>query len=129
MQRSITRSLSVRSKLIIAFVSLTLLSVAVVSWIGYVSARQSLRTASERQLMGLQRSKAAMVKATLDAARNEVLSLSASQLIENASQELSAAYRQLAREPVTPEMKAEVERFYRDEFVPALVKRIVGGPA
>src|SRR5882672_5270399 len=116
------RSLSVRSKIIVAFVSLTLLAVAVVSWIGYISARDSLRAVSERQLMGLQRSKAAMVKATLDSARNEVLSLAASRLIENASQELSAAHRQLAREPVTPEMKAEVERFYRDEFVPALVK-------
>src|SRR6187399_912519 len=61
--RTISRSLSVRSRIIIAFVSLTLLSVAVVSWIGYVSARQSLRALSERQLMGLQRSKAAMVKA------------------------------------------------------------------
>src|SRR6185436_20055052 len=75
------------------------------------------------QLMGLQRSKSAMVKSALDAARNEVLSLSASQLVENASQELSAAYRQLAREPVTPDMKAQVERFYRDEFVPALMQR------
>ena len=64
-------SLSVRSKLIIAFVSLTLLSVAVMSWIGYISARDSLRAVSEHQLMGLQRSKAAMVKATLDAARNK----------------------------------------------------------
>src|SRR5262245_36327403 len=105
-KRSVTRSLSVRSKIIIAFVSLTILSVAVVSWIGYVSARDSLTAISERQLMGLQRSKAAMVKAVLDSARNEVLSLSASQLVENASRELNAAYRDLAREPITSEMKA-----------------------
>ena len=121
--RSIARSLSVRSRIIIAFVSLTLLSVAVVSWIGYISARESLRALSERQLMGLQRSKSAMVKAALDAARNEVLSLAATQLMVNASQELNTAYRELDREPVTPEMKAEVERFYRDEFVPALTKK------
>lgn len=128
LRRSYNRSLSVRSKIILAFVSLTILSVAVVSWIGYISARESLRAVSERQLMGLQRSKAAVVKATLDAARNEVLSLSASTLMENASQELNAAHRQLSREPVTPEMKAEVERFYRDEFVPALVNRTSMAP-
>ena len=119
-QRSITRSLSVRSKLIVAFVSLTLLTVAVVSLVGYLSARESLRASAERQLVGLQRSKAAMVKATLESARNEILSLAASHLAENASEELKAAYRQLAREPVTPEMKAEIDRFYREEFIPAL---------
>lgn len=46
------RSLSVQSKLIGAFVLLTLLTIGVVSWIGYVSARESLRAASERELMG-----------------------------------------------------------------------------
>ena len=121
--KSLPRSLSVRSKLIVAFVSLTFVTVAIVSWIGYVSARTSLREASERQLLGLQRSKSAMVKATLDSARNEVLSLAASSVLENASSELRAAYRQLEREPVTPEMKAEVERFYKEEFEPALMKK------
>src|SRR5262245_43503448 len=111
-QRSITRSLSVRSKLIVAFVSLTLLTVAIVSLVGYLSARRSLRASAERQLVGLQRSKSAMVKATLESARNEILSLAASNLVENASEELKAAYRQLVREPATAAMKAEVERFY-----------------
>src|SRR5262245_11365844 len=115
-QKSITKSLSVRSKLILAFVSLTLLTVGVVSWVGYISASESLRASAERQLAGLQRSKSAMVKATLESARNEVLSLSASQLVENASEELKAAYRQLDREPITKEMSAEVERFYQEEF-------------
>jgi len=49
--------------------------------------------------------------------------LAASSVLQNASSELRAAYRQLEREPVTPEMKAEVERFYKDEFEPALMKK------
>src|SRR5262245_10768280 len=116
-------SLSVRSKLIVAFVLLTLLAVTAVSWIGYSSARQSLRASAERQLMGLQRSKAALVKAELAAARNEVLSLPASRLAEEATRELLAAYRQLGQETVTPEMQAEVRRFYREELEPALAKK------
>ncbi len=117
------RSLSVQSKLIVAFVLLTLASIAVVSWIGYVSARQSLRAASEHQLMGLQRSKTALVQNILASSRNGVLSLSASRIGTDASRELLAAFRQLASEPVTPEMQAEVKRFYREEFEPALEKR------
>ena len=55
------RSLSVQSKLIAAFVALTLTAIAVMSWIGYVSARDSLRASAERELMALQRSKSALV--------------------------------------------------------------------
>ena len=77
------------------------MSIGVVSWIGYVSARDSLRAAAERELMGLQRSKSALVETILKSARNEVLSLSASQAVTDAARDLLAAYRQLAREPVT----------------------------
>ena len=117
------RSLSVQSKLILAFVALTMTAIGVMAWIGYASARDSLRAASERELMGLQRSKAALVQNILRSARNEALSLSASEAVTNAARELLPAYRQLGREPVTAEMQAEVRRFYREEFRPALMKR------
>ena len=116
------RSLSVQSKLIVAFVLLTLVSIGVVSWIGYFSARESLRASAERELVGLERSKAALVGSLLRAARNEVLTLSASRATTDAARELLAAYRQLSKEPVTEEMRADVRRFYREEFVPALTK-------
>jgi hypothetical protein len=117
------RSLSVQSKLILAFVALTLTAIGVMAWIGYASARESLRAASERELIGLQRSKSALVQNILRSARNEALSLSASEAVTNAARELLPAYRLLARESVTPEMQAEVRRFYREEFRPALTKR------
>ena len=115
------RSLSVQSKLIAAFVALTLAAIGVMSWIGYASARDSLRAASERELTGLQRSKSALVQNILKSARNEALSLSASEAVTNAARELLPAYRQLGQEPVPAEMQAEVRRFYREEFRPALI--------
>ena len=129
MRRFSFNSLSVRSKLILAFVLLTLLGVSVVTWIGYTSARASLRAAAEHQLMGLQRSKSALVKTILISSRNTILRMSASRFAENASEELKAAYRQLDREPVTAGMKAEVDRFYREEFEPVLAKRLTASPA
>ncbi len=122
------RSLSVQSKLIAAFVLLTLVSIGVVSWIGYASARESLRLSAERELVGLQRSKSALVETILRSARNEVLSLSASPTGTEAARQLLAAYRQLGKETVTPEMQAEVRRFYREEFEPALAKRSAIAP-
>ena len=122
------RSLSVQSKLIAAFVVLTLVAMGVVSWIGYLNTREGLRVLSERNLMGLQRSRAALVGTILRSARNEVLTLSGSRVATDAARELRAAYRDLARETVTPEMQAEVRRFYREEFGPALAKRLALAP-
>ena len=119
-QTSYRRSLSVQSKLIAAFVLLTLTSIGVVSWIGYINARESLRASAERELMGLQQSKAALVQQILASARNEALSLSGSQETTNQARDLLAAYRKLAAEPVTPAMRTEVKRFYSEEFEPAL---------
>jgi len=91
-----------------------------VSWIGYTSARDSLHASAERQLMGLQRSKSALVQNLLKSTRNEALSLSAEEGTTTTARELLVAYRQLAHEPVTPEMQDEVRSFYREEFEPAL---------
>ena len=82
------RSLSVQSKLIVAFVVLTLVAMGVVSWIGYVNTREGLRVLSERNLMGLQRSRAALVGTILRSARNEVLTLSGSRVATDAAREL-----------------------------------------
>jgi class 3 adenylate cyclase len=101
-------------------VLLTLLAIGIMSWIGYVSARESLRAASERELTGLERSKAAIVQNILKSSHNGVLSLSADPNITAASREMLAAYRQLDKERVTPEMQADVRRFYKDEFEPQL---------
>jgi len=122
------RSLSVQSKLIAAFVALTLAAIAVMSWIGYVSARDSLHASAERELMALQRSKAALVTTILTSARNEVITLSASQAATDAARGLLAAYRQLDTEPVTEEMRAGVTSFYREEFEPALTKQAAVDP-
>lgn len=119
-RRYYPRSLSVQSKLVAAFVVLTLISIGIVSWIGYVSARESLRVCAERELMGMQRSKSALVQNLLKSARNEVLGLSSSEDMTQAAEELLAAYRQIDHERVTPELQAEVRRFYQEEFEPAL---------
>ena len=60
------RAFSVQSKLLAAFVLLTVAAITVLTAVGYLTARASLTTAVERQLVGLQRSKSGIVKATAD---------------------------------------------------------------
>lgn len=120
LRRYYPRSLSVQSKLIAAFVLLTLIAIGTIATIGYASARESLRACAERELMGMQRSKSALVQNLLKSARNEVLSLSSSEDMIQAAKDLLAAYRQLDHERIPPEVQAQVRSFYRDEFEPAL---------
>jgi class 3 adenylate cyclase len=117
------RSLSVQSKLLLAFTLLTLLGIALVSWTAYSTARSSLLASIERQLVGLQRSKAGIVRSMLTATRNEVLTLSGSDDVSGTARVLTQAYRELATVKVTPEMKAAVREFYAKEFEPALAAR------
>ncbi len=93
------RSLSVQSKLLLAFTALTLLGIAVVSWTAYATARASLLTSVERQLVGLQRSKTGIVRSMLTATRNQVLALSGSKGVTDAARLLSESYRQLRGRP------------------------------
>ena len=123
------RSLSVQSKLLLAFTALTLLGIAVVSWTAYATARASLLTSVERQLVGLQRAKTGIVRSMLTATRNEVLALSGSKGVSDAARLLAEQYRELSREPVTPSMKDAVRAFYTSEFEPALAARTRLAPA
>lgn len=123
------RALSVQSKLLLAFTGLTLLGITLVSWTAYATARASLLSSVERQLVGLQNSKAGILRTMLTATRNEVLALSGSDGTSAAARALATSYRKLASEPVTPAMKDAVRAFYATEFEPALTARTRMSPA
>jgi hypothetical protein len=100
----VRRALSVQSKLIGSFVLITLAGVVVLTGVGYVTARQSLTAAAERQLLSLQRSKAGNVKSILASMRNEALAFSAAESVVRAARDTRSAYRGLSGVAVTPEM-------------------------
>ena len=123
------RALSVQSKLVVAFVSLTLASLAVLTGVGYLTARRSLTATVERHLVSLQRSKAATVRALLVSMRNEALALASGERVIGSARDTVAAYRGLRDVQLTSEMTAAVRRFYAEEFDPALAKRLSVVPA
>jgi class 3 adenylate cyclase len=123
------RAFSVQSKLVASFVLLTIAGIAVLTGVGYLSARQSLKSSAERQLMGLQRSKAGIVKAMLTSMRNEVLAFSASDAIVAAAVTMRSAHRDLQAAVVTPQMTEAVKRFHLEEYDPAVGRNLAITPA
>lgn len=113
-------SLSVQSKLVVAFALLSFIAILLVSSIAYLNARASLTTAVQRQLAGLHRTKVTLVRTMLTSVRNEVITLSGTDMAVTAANEMLAVYRQLDTVPSTPAMQEAVRQFYTSEFEPAL---------
>jgi class 3 adenylate cyclase len=122
-------ALSVQSKLLASFVLLTIAGLAVLTAVGYFAARQSLTSSAERQLIGLQRSKAGIVKAMLASMRNEVLAFSASRAIVDVALTMRAAHRDLQTAVVTAQMTEAVKRFHLEEYDPAVARNLAVTPA
>ena len=118
------RSISLQSKLLAAILALVLSAIAVVAWLGYTSARDSLRASALAQVQSMQRAKSGAVSSALEAARNEVLALSAMPQVGAAASELLAAYRGLDGAALTAVERAAVTDFYAKEFIPAIDARL-----
>ena len=118
------RSISLQSKLLAAILALVLSAIAVVAWLGYTSARDSLRASALAQVQSMQRAKSGAVSSALEAARNEVLALSAMPQVGAAASELLAAYRVLDGAVLTAAERAAVTDFYAKEFTPAIDARL-----
>ncbi len=95
-----TPLLSVQTRILVAFVSLTLTSIAVVTWQGYRSARAALTDAAERELVGLQRAKSEQVGTILATTRRQVIALSGTEVFTAVS----------ARSPQPPTGRSQVPR-------------------
>jgi class 3 adenylate cyclase len=119
---AVLRSMSVQSRMLVAFVFLTLLAIGTVFGIGYVNARASLRAAAEGQLVGLQRSKTNLVRSVLERSRADVLTFSSLLSVTDSAVAFGAAYRSLRPRDLTPEMERAVRAFYAEEFEPALAR-------
>ena len=118
------RSISLQSKLLATVLALVLSAIAIVAWLGYTSARDSLRASALGQVQSMQRAKSAAVASALGAARNEVLALSAMPQVGAAASELLAAYRGLAGTTLSAAERAAVAGFYDKEFTPAVDARL-----
>ena len=94
-----------------------------------MTARQSLKASVERQLISVQRSKSALVKAILTSTRNEVLAMSGAEAVTRTAVAMRAAFGDLARVTVTPEMTEAVKRFHQDEYSAEVAKRLAVSPA
>ena len=125
---SLFNRLSIQSKMILLLLAVSLASIAVMSWIGYRTAREALMQSARDRLQGVRVAKTTTLKAMLESLRDQVVSISDSKAVIEGMRAFRAAHRELGAATLTPEENAKLDAFYRDYFIPELDKNVEGTP-
>lgn len=119
---------SIQSKMILLLLAVSLASIAVMSVIGYRTARQALMDATRDRLQGVRVAKTTTLKAMLESLRDQVVSISDSKAVIEGMRAFRQAHRELGTAALSPEENAKLDAFYREYFVPELDKNVAGTP-
>ena len=116
------RDLSIRAKLLLTLLGIGGLSVGIMGWIGYSSARQRLESEALGRLAGVQANKANAVEAYVEDLRRQVVTTSKDDQTVRAMQKFRSAFRVLDARNAAPigGGTAAVRTYYEDEFGPRL---------
>lgn len=122
------KRLSIQSKLILMLLLVSLGSVLIVGYIGYVNGRSALAERIYGQLTSLRHEKASLLKNVLKTLEANVVTLSDSPGIVLAMREFRAGFDELKNAQITPEMEQSIESYYSKQFLPELSKNLDGVP-
>ena len=125
---NILNRLSIQSKLILAMLLVSLLSILAVTYIGYTNARKEFSRQVQNQLMGQRVEKTNVLRGFLGNVRNQVISLSDSRIVVEAMREFREAYRTLDNVHMEPVFDEKLKDFYAQQFLPKLAKNTGGSP-
>ncbi len=123
-----SRHLSIRSKLIVLLLLASFISIAVVGYQGFRSAREALNEAVYNELTTLRAAKTQQVQAYFSDIHDQVLALAENRTIIEALNEFRTAYHLAGQEPVSISQQRQLAEYYREEFVPRLKERMGGEP-
>jgi class 3 adenylate cyclase len=120
--------LSIQSKMILLLLTVSLLSISSVAWVGYTFGKVALTRAVEDQLRGMRATKTSTLKTMLEALRDEAISMSDSRIVIEGLKDFRMSFRELGSSRLLPEEEAKLENFYKNEFIPALQQNVAGQP-
>jgi class 3 adenylate cyclase len=115
-------NLSIKSKLLVMLLAVSLFSIAIVSSLNYYTCYETLKGAVFSHLTSLRASRADQIEQYFGRVRLEAVAIAQSSAAIDAAREFIDAYRKLQDVRVEPEMDAALREFYQKTFAPALQK-------
>jgi class 3 adenylate cyclase len=107
-------------KLALLLLALSTIPVLVSSYLGYMTARDSLTATVMNQLTGIRRSKGSEVESYFRTAFNEIRTMGESSLIVTAMGEFRNAFAKLEGPEIPSRLQDPVIRYYREGYLPEL---------
>ncbi|MEM9769855.1 MAG: adenylate/guanylate cyclase domain-containing protein, partial [Cyanobacteria bacterium P01_D01_bin.71] len=123
------RHLSIKSKIQLMLLIVSLISIISVSFLGWSWARAELKHNIFDHLTSVRASKAYQVESYFTTFKNHVETLCEDRMIVSAVQEFDAAYDQLNRETAITSWDNAIRDYYEQNFFPKLSAHINGTPS
>jgi class 3 adenylate cyclase len=123
-----TKRLSIRSKLVILLLLTSIVSIVIIAYQGYRSAKEALNEATYNQLKTLRSAKTQQIEAYFSNIHNQILGFADNRLVIESLNEFRTAYHLAGRESIEQDAVNRLESFYRKEFIPRLKERAGGEP-
>lgn len=116
--------LSIQSKLMTMLLAVSIGSIGVIAYVGYLSGRDAIRSGVVKQLRGLRSSKASQIESYFRDLRSELEVLSSTPSTIAAMGEMAMAFSSVLEdvETVDAAQSNQLRQFYNNEFAPRLAE-------
>lgn len=120
------KGLTIKSKLVLILISISLLSILVIGFLGWRNNNAILQQEITSRLTAIRRTKAEQVQAYFNAMRDEVEILGENDMIVEGMISFNRAFRTLRNQEITEEIDRGLENFYTAQFFPKLFANLAG---
>jgi class 3 adenylate cyclase len=120
--------LSIRSKLMMMMLSVSLVSVATVAFLAFRSGERVLTESVFNHLTSVRASKAYQIESYFENVRAQVATLGEDHMIAQATERFRDAFTALDDASIPPAWDESLDAYYRDEFLPRLQENVEGSP-
>ena len=115
-------NLSIKSKLLVMLLAVSLFSIAVVASLNYYTCYKSLQAAIFSHLTSVRATRADQIEQFIERLRVETRVIGGSAVSSGAARAFIDAYSKLEHVTVEPQTDAGLRQFYEQTFIPALAK-------
>jgi len=115
-------NLSIKSKLLVMLLAVSLFSIAVVASLNYYTCFKALQDAVFSHLTSVRASRADQIQLFIERLRTEVRVIGNRGVASDAARDFIKAYQELDKIAVDPAVDLQLRKYYQGSFVPALGK-------
>ena len=120
--------LRIKTKLMAMLLSVSLGSIAIVSYLSWDRARHIIKTAISNQLVSVRASKAYQIESYFKNLYGHIATLCEDRMVVEAMVEFNTSFKELNFEYISEDWNKELKEYYETDFFPELAATVGGKP-